>query len=256
MKKTLTLVALMAGAVGGYAQGTIIWSDYVGSGASTFSIDIWGPQPSGAEQIGNSSTDASPSAGSTVYLGQPLGGAATGSGVTAYGNGNAWTIALYASTSSTIAVALTTADEVASSTFVTTGGTGKANILESPAFGGGAGNAGAWALNYTAATTTALPGTAAGSGGSAQVQLAAWYSGGGVTSYGTAVMDGLPAGASEIGIVSGLGGQGASGPPATAPDLAGLGITSFSLATIPEPSTIALGVLGASAFLMRLRRKV
>jgi hypothetical protein len=36
-----------------------------------------------------------------------------------------------------------------------------------------------------------------------------------------------------------------------------LGLTSFSLATtVPEPSTIALGIVGASAFLMRLRRKV
>jgi hypothetical protein len=32
-------------------------------------------------------------------------------------------------------------------------------------------------------------------------------------------------------------------------------MTSFSLAVTPEPSTIALGVIGASAFLLRLRRK-
>jgi hypothetical protein len=250
MKKTWTLIALMAGAAGGHAQGTIVWSDYVGSGSAEFSIDIWASYYE--EQIGNSATDASPNSGTTVYTGQPLGGGSTGSGPSAFGNGNAWTIALYASTSSTVAVALTTADEVASSTFVTTGGTGVANILEDPAHGGGPGNAGAWALNYTASVATALPGTATGSFGSAQVQLAAWYSGGGATSYFAAIVSGGPAGASEVGIISGLGGANPTGPPATAPDLAGLGITSFSVVSdTPEPSTMTLGVIGALAFLIR-----
>jgi hypothetical protein len=249
MKKTLTLIALMAGAVGGYAQGTVIWADYQGSGATTFSITIWSPNPASpsVQQIGNTSTDGSPNGGSTVYGGVPLGGSATGSGVTAYGNGAAWTIALYASTSSSTPVTLQTSNEVASSTFYTTGGTGKANVLETPALGGGAGYAGSWTGGGSA---IALPGATT----SAQIQLAAWYSGGGVTSYSGAVSAGVPVGASEIGMLSGLGGSGS--PPATPPDLAGIGITSFSLTTIPEPSTITLGVIGASAFLMRLRRKV
>lgn len=250
----------MAGAVGGYAQGTLAWGDYIGSGGSQFTITVWSPNPStpGTQQIGNSSTDASPSPGSTVYGGVPLGGAATGSGATAYGNGNAYTIALYASTSSATAVTPTTADEVVSSTFENMGGTGKSNILESTAFGGGPGYAGAWTANFGSENTTALPGTLTGTAGSAQVMLAAWYSGSGITSYATAASTpGIPYGASEIGILSGLGGLNSGGPPSTAPDLAGLGITSFSLVTtVPEPSTIALGVIGASAFLMRLRRKV
>jgi hypothetical protein len=261
MKKTLTLITLMAGAVGGYAQGTLAWGDYIGSGTSQFTITVWSPNPSAptVQQIGNSSTDASPTPGSTVYGGAPLGGAATGTGATAYGNGNAYTIALYASTSSSTAVTPTTADEVVSSTFENMGGTGKSNILESTAFGGGPGYAGAWTANFGSENTTALPGTLTGTAGSAQVMLAAWYSGGGITSYSAAVTAGVPAGTSEIGMLSGLGGLNSGGPPSTAPDLAGLGITSFSLVTpvtTPEPSTIALGVIGASAFLMRLRRKV
>ena len=36
--------------------------------------------------------------------------------------------------------------------------------------------------------------------------------------------------------------------------LAGIGLTSFSL-VVPEPGTVVLGVIGVSAFLMRLRRK-
>jgi len=45
MKKTLTIVALMAGAVGAYAQGSVVWSDYVGgsTGSSAFTILVWGP---------------------------------------------------------------------------------------------------------------------------------------------------------------------------------------------------------------------
>jgi hypothetical protein len=246
----------MAGAVGAYAQGSIVWSDYVGgsTGSTAFTITIWSPNPASPtmQQIGNTATDAP--GGGTVYGGVPLGGSTTGTGSTAYGNGNAWTIALYASTSASTAVVLTTADEVASSTFENMGGTGKANILESPSLGGGPGYAGAWSLNFGSSAATLLPGTTAGSAGGSQLQLAAWYSGGGVTSYATAFSEGLPAGASEVGILNGLGG---GSPPATAPDLGGLGITSFSLATtVPEPSTIALGVIGASAFLMRLRRKV
>jgi hypothetical protein len=254
MKKTLTLIALMAGAVGGYAQGTMVWADYVGSGSTSFTISIWSPNPTtpGVQQIGNTATDGSPSSGNTSYGGVPLGGGSTGSGPTAYGNGAAWTIALYASSSSSTAVVLTTADEVASSTFYTSGGTGKANVIELPADGGG-GNAGAWTGGGTA---IGLPGTSTGSAGSAQVELAAWYSGGGVTSYAAAVAAGVPAGTSEVGILNGLGGSNPTGPPSFSPDLAGLGITSFSLTTVPEPSTIALGVIGASAFLMRLRRKV
>jgi hypothetical protein len=253
MKKTLTLIALMAGSVGAYAQGTIIWSDYV----SGFTIDVWSPNPSTptVEESGNTSTDAP--AGNSTYKGVPLGGSATGSGPTAYGNGNAYTIALYASTGSSVAVALTSADEVASSTFYNSGGTGAGDVIESPANGGGAGYAGAWSLNFGNNTLTVLPGTATGNAGSAQVELAAWYSGGGATSYSAAVAAGDPVGNSAIGILTGLGGSnGASSPPSTAPNLGGLGITSFSLATpIPEPSTIVLGVMGASTFLMRLRRK-
>jgi len=40
--------------------------------------------------------------------------------------------------------------------------------------------------------------------------------------------------------------------PATPPDLVGL--TSFNITIVPEPSTIALGVLGAAALLLRRRK--
>jgi len=46
---------------------------------------------------------------------------------------------------------------------------------------------------------------------------------------------------------------GAGNPPSLPADLTGL--TSFSLAVIPEPSTIALGLLGVAALLLRRRNK-
>jgi hypothetical protein len=83
------------------------------------------------------------------------------------------------------------------------------------------------------------------------IGIAAWYNGDGATSFASSVADGSVQGYVESGSSVALGG-GASAPAS----VAGLGLTSFDLAAAtPEPSTIALGVVGASAFLMRLRRK-
>jgi hypothetical protein len=126
---------------------------------------------------------------------------------------------------------------------------------------------------YTASVNTGLydvtgnpdvtiPGVAAGS--PASMQLKAWYNGGGtIGSYEAAVSGNAPNGVSSVGTEN-LGG-GTIFPP----DLPGTGnpgvtggITSFNVTStgvtpppVPEPSTIALGLVGASAFLMRLRRK-
>jgi len=44
-------------------------------------------------------------------------------------------------------------------------------------------------------------------------------------------------------------------PPPTAPGLAALGLTTFMLYPVPEPSVIGLGILGIGALLMLRRRK-
>jgi len=93
-----------------------------------------------------------------------------------------------------------------------------------------------------------VPGVAVG--GTARVQMRAWDATFGT--YGAAIAGNGKAGKSALFDVSGLGGQGPSGPPATAPNLAGL--TSFSLEQVPEPSTIALGALGVAALLLRRRK--
>lgn len=87
--------------------------------------------------------------------------------------------------------------------------------------------------------------------GTAALAIAAWNTEGGtITTLAAAQADGVPWGISTVG-------SEALGYGSTPVPVLPAGITSFSLGTsvVPEPSTIALGVIGASAFLMRLRRK-
>jgi hypothetical protein len=82
------------------------------------------------------------------------------------------------------------------------------------------------------------------SGSSAVLQLRVWdNSGGTITSYDSAITKGTSGYIS----VSSLGGG-----TVQVPNLVGL--TSFSLTTVPEPATIALGVIGAAALLLRRRK--
>jgi hypothetical protein len=94
-------------------------------------------------------------------------------------------------------------------------------------------------------TDVVVPGVPAGS--PATFVLRAWVGG---SSFETATQF---RGESGQVTVSALGGvPPGGGAPITTPDLAGL--TGFALAPIPEPSTIALGVLGAAALLIRRRK--
>jgi len=79
-------------------------------------------------------------------------------------------------------------------------------------------------------------------------QVRAWEAAGGAT-YDAAVAAGRPFGKSDTFVIAKLGDPAAS-PPGLPVDLVGL--KSFSL--VPEPSTVALGVLGAAA-LLAFRRK-
>jgi hypothetical protein len=247
MKKTLVVAALLAGAVSGYSQGQVYMGDY---GNTDFQITVWSPQVAtpGLEVQGNSSaalatsaaTTADIPAGVTAYTGTPLGANAADTGTTShdYGNGSIWSIQLYAapgtqsSFSSLAAIPGTIANFFAD-----------ANQLGTP---------GAWQSTANGTINGAAFGSAA------TMAIAAWYNGNGqYTSYESALAAGQPTGVSTLGVENVNGGQN------TPPDLPGLGqvntlsggITSFSLVGVPEPSTIALGVIGMSAFLMRLRRK-
>jgi len=211
-------MALLAGAVSGFAQGQISMFDY----GATFAIQVFTASPLAAstvpvsyggltvlEQQGNDAGNDNP--GSASYAGTPL--------------GNGYDVQLLAGPAGTLLANLT---PVANS-LVTTWNTGS--------------EAGYW--NSTAlATITGVTSTAA-------VAIAAWNNEGGTitTLAGAEATPNVPWGVSSEATTSALG-FGSQQPP-----FLPAGLTSFSLGTTPEPSTIALGVIGASAFLMRLRRK-
>lgn len=180
--------------------------------------------------------------GSYVYVtlkstGASLGGtgtATTGTPASDVGNGSDWTVALYgaAGSGATSVAQLDTA-----------GGTPVVGTLET---GGLDSTAGTWLSTLVAV----VPGTT-GNGSAATVQVYAWYNDGGtITSYGAATTRGTSALADVT-----TGGPNTTGPASTAAYLPAAGLGNFTVSGVPEPSTVALGVMGASAFLLRLRRK-
>jgi len=229
MKKTLILGAMLAGAVGAQAQGTVAFSD----GAGGFEIHIYAPQAAspGTEVQGNAGNDQ-PSGSTTYDAGSAIGGSGTGTG---YGNGNNVSVELYGLTGAGDSLASVQANPL--SQYVGHAGTKSAAA------------AGLFVDTFSG-TDPGIPNT---SGGVATVALAAWWNpGGAYPTIGAAQAAGQAYGWSDTATITALGGTGS--PPAPNPSLAGL--TSFSLISVttsPEPSTIALGIMGASAFLARRR---
>jgi hypothetical protein len=235
MKKTLLVVGLLAGAIGVYAQGTLNWNSQ-----GNWLISVYAPDPanSGTQFTGDSSLDVPP--GTTTYNGGFIGGNSTvqatgpgGVGATSANQGG-----YNYQTAGNFEVGLYGDTTLGSLTTDITGGTPVATTGISD---------GALVAVSSLATFPAWP-----SGTQVYLGLAAWYtSSGTISSYAQAVTAGVPHGYNESTSTLALGST--TGTPVIIGP--GLGLTSFSLTTIPEPSTIALGVIGASAFLMRLRRK-
>jgi hypothetical protein len=229
MKKTLLTSLLSMAAAGAFAQGTINFNNHV---VGSLITHIYSPQLTGPAISGNTSGDT-PS-GSTVYTGQLLGGLATGAtSPTDYSNGNLWSVQVYAAPG--------TGDSISSllpvSQYVTTMRTT------------GASAAGFWAVP-SISNDPGIPNT---SGAAATLAVAAWYNGGGtITSLAAAVAAGVPSGESPAFNLTALGEPAGANPATPQENLVGL--QSFSLTTTPEPSTIALGVMGISAFLIRRRK--
>jgi hypothetical protein len=251
MKKTLIIGALVAGTLSAYSQGTINFLDR----QSDMTIHIFAPQlltPT-VETMGNQglpvsgsstlgvSTDALSSGGNTTYggatvytggaIGNTLAANPTAAGLYHYNNGSDYTVELYAAPGANAAASAL--QPVSQYTTI---------IYTSSTLGG-------IFKNVIPGSDPGLSGAAFG--GTATVALYAWYNGGTGLSYSAALQAGDPTGISDLITLTGLGNPTAS-PPVTAPDL--IGLTSFSLVTTPEPSTIALGVIGASAFLFRRRK--
>jgi len=216
MKKSITgVVALLAGAFVAHSQGTVEFGNYANTTPYTY---------------------VSLSSGGTKTL---LGGSAanTGNPVADTGSGADWTVALYGST-----VGGTPAQ------LLDSGGTPVTATLEvnNPVTDT---TPGTWFSTQIGlvpgATVSAVPVT---------LQVYAWYNDGGtLTSYSAAQAANVPTGFSST-VTGSTGGPPQGGGPSATPS--SYAFPNFSVsATTPEPSTIALGVMGASAFLMRFRKK-
>jgi hypothetical protein len=227
MKKSLTVFTLLAGAVGIYAQGSIHFDDYVNNPGDVYTISIWSPQvATPTVQLSGDGPSDFPAGTQTGYTGTLLGGSGTGAvSPSDYANGNLWSIALYAAPGASQPLSALTAVPGAQATLST------------------AGYAGQW--DTSGGVVVAVPGVAFG--GTGTFALAAWYNGGGTLTYAEAVAAADPAAFSPLETIT-------LAPATSAPGSLNP-IPSFSLVVTPEPSTIALGVIGASAFLLRLRRK-
>ncbi|HWD19764.1 MAG TPA: PEP-CTERM sorting domain-containing protein [Verrucomicrobiae bacterium] len=260
MKYLVTTGILLGSVLGAFAQGQF---DFSNDGHTTVDAGgnptpdvshIYAPQAGspGTRVTGNVATAYSSAnhtgdvpTGSASYTGALIGGAnGTSAATTAAGDvtfGNYWSAQVAASAgdgsitlgSSAAAKALYDSSAlIAGST--TTFKTSKGN--------GTTGNGGF--INGAAVT---VPGSAGGS--SVTAVVFAWYNGGGqYSTYDAAVAAGVPAGYSDPFNIDGLG----SGS-VTPPELSNLRSFSLTTGSVPEPSTIALGVMGASAFLLRRR---
>jgi hypothetical protein len=227
MKKTLTTtLALLAGAFAVHAQGTVSFVNY----ASLTYLYVSLAEPGqAARPLGGSTSGPTPTLSNYASL---------------IGNGNDWSVELYGAAGA----------GVSANALLPLGSTAT--------FANGVNDftPGTW----VSTAVINIPGTTF-AGQYATVQLYAWYNEGGlITSFAQAVADGVPAGFSSVANMS-VGGPNPSGPPSVPPELpypalvGGSDFTGFIFSvapgTVPEPSAIALGVMGASAFLMRLRRK-
>jgi hypothetical protein len=255
MKKFVTTIVLLAGAASVYSQGQINSSDY---NSPAFNIHIWSPDVntpgtefngnSPASLAGNTAYNGNPDApvGTSSYTGTLVGG--SGSGVTAatgYANGDNFDVELYA--------AAGTVNSFSLATFTAVQSMGPLGDSSLPANWAGMYQGGGLLTLNGANGTITVP-----IGGTVTLAIGAWYNDNGTIGSLAAAQ------AAQGGIfgVSSLGTTVAEGNNITPPTLPGTanggnpGISSFSLTSAtPEPSTIALSVIGASAFLMRLRRK-
>jgi hypothetical protein len=234
MKKTLLVSLLSLAAAGVYAQGTVVFNNRV---VGTLVTHIYSPDTTSptTEFSGNTSSDTP--AGSTTYTGQLLGGLATGAtSPSDYSNGNLWSVQLYAAPGSSASVSSLLPVTQYVTTMRTTGATSAGFIAP-----------------VSPSPDNGIPNT---SGAAATVALAVWYNGGGtITSLAAAQTAQVPWGESGALSLTALGEPSSVTGGASTPAENLIGLQSFSIVTpTPEPSTIALGVMGISAFLIRRRK--
>jgi len=262
MKKTLILSALVVGSLSAYSQGTLLFLDRQAdmtihifapqlatpgvetygqqAGGGGVTADNYGYNGSDANVFGVATTGAGPTTpinstgGTTVYTGGAIGntaaGFATPAGAYNYNNGSDYTVELYAASGlNAAASALQPVTQYSS-------------VIYTSATLGGAFHS----VPFSPGADPGIPSTATGA---ATIALVCWYNAGGtIASYTAAQQANVPTGMSLLVNDPNL----FVSAPATAVDMQGL--QSFSLTSVPEPSTIALGVIGASTLLFRRRK--
>jgi hypothetical protein len=265
MKKLLIAGMTFAGAMGLFAQGALEFTDANVKSGNQNAADsiwhVWSPDlvnPTSEYQgntsvLYNSTTQLGDyPVGTQVYTGTMIGGYTTGgTSSSSWANGANYSAALYAAPG--------TLANNPTSTALNGGLVLVAGSLTPFSTAGNAYNAG---LIAGAPISLLIPNTSfngdTGPNGplgandptSATCQMAAWYNNGGtITTLAEAIAANVPSGYGNAFTVNGLGG-GSVTPPNS------LGGRGFSLTTaVPEPSTIALGVMGACAFLARRRKQ-
>jgi hypothetical protein len=254
MKKIAIIGLMSVCAAGAYAQGTLVFNNNV---AGTIVTHIYSPNPSSpaVEVTGNTPTETP--GGTAVYGGTPIGGSSGAAGLPVnYAFGNNFTAQIYAlytsgNTVQPIGSLVPVSQYV--TTLATTAGQGAGFIVAvSPANDPGI-------PNPNASSDAINNGTV---DNRATVSLAAWYNAGGtITSLAAAVAAHVPEGQSAVFNINNLGEPSSIETEANGTPTAGtlpanmLGLRSFSLTATPEPSTIALGLMGACAFLARRKKK-
>ena len=220
MKKTLITTLLLAAAVGAFAQGSINFGNQFGSG---FISPIYNVDPANPANVvrGNSATSRPVGNPATVYAGGLL-------------QGSGFTMGLFVGAAGTPVNQLHLA-----STAAFRSGTGGANALP--------------AGLITSQLALVIQGIEAGA--PAQLEIRAWDNRGGTVSTWDAVLanPSVARGTSGTFLSGGLGGIDSSGNPVIPPNTSGW--QSFGLYIVPEPSTIALAVLGFGSLLLFRRRK-
>jgi len=261
MKKLIVLSSLTLISIGAYAQGTVVFSDYepgndvfhiyspifpgdttevIGNSTTAYSSpsDYGGDFPVGGTVTtlgGNSVTIATGNFAGATMLGGTSGGA---TGTLNYTQGSQFTVQLLAAAGLNQSLGSLSPVSGATSSFYTT-----------PAVAAGL---------FTGNPTIAIPGA---NNYQATVAVAAWWNDNGtITSLAQAeITPGEVWGIGNTVNLTQLGEPGSitGGTPGTAENLYGL--ESFSLqttpSTTPEPSMIALGLIGVGGFLARRRKK-